>query len=341
VVTSDPAPRRAAAWFVASLLVSLSVVATVNFLVDPYDLYPPDLLQPITFASHREAAVMLPDVSPPPRALVLGTSKVGTLDPAYLQARLGLPAFNANLNAATTETLLAYYRYALDVLPQPPELMIVGLDVRSFSNAVGIDEQLINTRQLARQVPEVIGLRERAPVWLRLLNQYQLEGSIQSLRMAATDSYPEPLFHFEADGRRVWRDAGTLAADPESLEASVTTLARELAAQYRNFDELSPLRKEAFEQLAELAESVGTELLVFITPTNSRLRAELVEQPNFAARGEELSAFVTDVARGRFTFVDLSLPDPSWPADDWLDALHHGAATGRTIIDRLLQARAR
>ncbi|HEX9698533.1 MAG TPA: hypothetical protein VGD06_03650 [Acidobacteriota bacterium] len=319
----------------------LGFVATVNFLVDPYDLYPPDLLQPITFASHREAAVMLPQVSPPPRILILGTSKVGTLDPAYVQAQLGLPAFNANLNAAKTETLLAYFRYALEVLPQPPELMIVGLDVRAFSNAVGIDEQLINTRQLAREVPEIIGMRERAPVWLRLLNQYQLEGSIESLRMAVTSSYPEPLFHFTSDGRRVWRDEGAVAGDPELLEQSVAELASELAAQYRDFDQLSPLRMEAFEQLVELADSVGTELVVFITPTNSRLRARLVEQPNFVARGEQLTAFVRDVARDRFTFVDLSVPESSWPTDDWLDALHHGVPTGRAIIDRLLQARAR
>ena len=126
------------------------------------------------------------------------------------------------------------------------------------------------------------------------------------------------------------------------LEQSLSELLEEQARAYAQFDSLSASRLSAFEEIARWARDVGTELVAFTTPVHPSLRNALRQRPHYEDRQQELRSYMQRMAPEEgFVFVDLAdVSTYGGDPADWLDTLHHGEATGRLIIDRLLAARA-
>src|SRR5437868_6833021 len=107
--------RRPGVWFfLGALLIQLAVVATFNIVVNPYRLYRSQWVPPVIQDDYTAKMELLRHCQP--RLLVLGSSRVRKLEPAYLQRCTGLPAFNMGVASSLPEDWICLFRYATEGL---------------------------------------------------------------------------------------------------------------------------------------------------------------------------------------------------------------------------------
>src|SRR5262249_25509091 len=128
--------------FLSAVLGSLAAVAALNWLVNPWALYPPRLVMP-RVADGRAAKCFLPrQVQRPPEQLVLGSSKMMRFEPRRLEERTGLRTFNAAVAGASVADYVPFYRFATEEVHAPIRRVLIGIEWQSFSGLERSDDAL-------------------------------------------------------------------------------------------------------------------------------------------------------------------------------------------------------
>src|SRR5437870_13106622 len=116
--------RSALGVFALVLGLQLGPVAAFNWFVNPFQRYPTRLVGPVVADDHRTKLRLLQRQRP--ELLVLGSSRVQKLEPAYLQLRTGLRVFNLGVANGLPEDDLCFFRYATEGLRLPIRSVILG-----------------------------------------------------------------------------------------------------------------------------------------------------------------------------------------------------------------------
>src|SRR5206468_1243900 len=82
-------PRRAVCIFAAVVLGGLAAAGGLNWLVNPWGLYPPHLVKPRVVDQSYVRCALLRQFKPRPEQLVLGSSRMQCFEPERLQQRTG------------------------------------------------------------------------------------------------------------------------------------------------------------------------------------------------------------------------------------------------------------
>ena len=131
------------AWVGVLTSSGLGLIALLNLIVNPYAQYPTRCLPPLVQTSRTEKLALFSRCSPTPEGLILGSSRVLQLEPGYVSTKTGLNFFNAGMNYAKPEDYLAFVRYFERSAGCLPRMVILGVDVHAFSDALPVDPHLL------------------------------------------------------------------------------------------------------------------------------------------------------------------------------------------------------
>jgi hypothetical protein len=332
--------RRFCWQFVVCFVIAIALVASLNFIVNPMAEYPTQFFRPAVQTPRIEKLNLLRSADPIPDGLVLGSSRVMKLEPDYLSRQTQLCFFNAGVNYALPEDHLAIYRWYKQQFGRAPRMVVLGIDVYSFSEQIKADPRLINHPELVSMIPEAVTLSDRCKRWEDLLSWQQTRESVRSLLIQLRQrKFPEPDDVYRDDGLLVYRKREReIAAGTYDFEGPLAFNCREYEALYRGFDELSSKRCELFSTLARECEQDATRLIVYLTPLHPRLRSHLASRTTYETRHAELLDFIArrSLADHFVLFDATDIESFAGDAEQFVDGIHALEANTRRLVDALL-----
>ena len=178
----------------------------------------------------------------PPKAIILGSSRVMAFEPKYVQALTGKTTFNYGVYEATPTEYLAQLRYLLRMGCRP-ELVILGVDEWAFHNQCTFFERAsLSHLGLFREVP----FPEDCDVLMRSLGNIDWGTTRKSLSRLVKKK--EPVFRSidDLDSIPLLLEDGVVvfAKASREMEAGSFNLAANISAQIRSGNEI-PLLQES------------------------------------------------------------------------------------------------
>jgi hypothetical protein len=337
----EPNANRFALIFVGLLGGALACVATLNFFVNPLAIYPSQILPPVVQTTRTEKLELLDAYTEAPDGLILGSSRVMKIEPAYLQQKTGLSFFNAGVDYARPEDHLALAREYLRRFGHAPKMILLGVDVTAYSASAPVEVELVNTMRLADHVPEALTWRDRVERYENLLSWHQTKLSLMSIKHRLRAS-PEssPAESFQPDGLRIYHERESqIANGTYDLDAGIEYNQREYKAAFNGFQKHSGLRRQLFLELIKYCREHRTRLIVFIAPMHPSLESFLQTQTESTERSGEVVSFVSNLADlYQFPLIDLSSID-AFKGDpkQFVDGVHPLEPNTRRMIDVILE----
>jgi len=328
------APARSAGWLLARVGVAatllLCLVATLNYLVNPFGIYSTRRFEPLVLHSRAEKMRLYRAAQPPPEIVVLGSSSSFTMPPAYIRERTGRPAFNASLHGGVPEDYLAFLRFMASI-GKLPKLLIVPMSVELVrpNLPTGFEPHNPLRPYLEKGSADILSDAR----WLLSLEQTRA-----SVRLLAVETTGRPPSHYRFDADGWGRFAESDAPLEKIVDAYLAT--KEWGPGLYSFQELDEPQMAYFQQFLSLAGRLDIRVIVYMPPLYPRavafyeretnlpaLRTKLLERLR-AWQAEGLVAAVYD-----FTRVEAYGGDPS----EFHDLAHPTAAASRRMLDVMLR----
>ena len=207
-------------FFVSFLLLLLAAIA-LNVYVDPRGIFGTNKFPVVVATARIEKQMLLVAANPKPKALILGSSHCMRFSPEVIENATGLKTFNLSVNSGKMEDFLALLSYATKDLKLKPEMVILGVDPRTFCNIEdeGFDKRLISNMALMNNVPlsSLERLNKKVSLYLGTLNLNYHKDLRKSIKLSRRQNLPLENYTFEPDGFLAWEEAfnqaGALPAD--------------------------------------------------------------------------------------------------------------------------------
>lgn len=315
-------------------------IAATNFVVNPYAQYGGTWIEPLVQTSRATKVQLLTSTKTAPEGLILGSSRVLKLEPAYLQEKLGHDFFNAGVNYGKPEDFLAMLRLYQSHVGTLPRTVVLGLDVHGFSPTLPMDARLLSNQHLAGEIQELIPLDDRFNRWKELLSWQQTTSSLKSLkRWVKNETDESPIESFCDDGLLVYHQREReIAEGTYDFAGALDYNKHEYRQLFAGYDKLSAERIETLKTIVDTCASNGSRLIIFMTPMHPELINHLSDT-SYAARQAELKEHLAHKASlGRFVFNDLSTVQTfNGDAGQFVDGIHPLESNTRKMIDLMVR----
>lgn len=332
-------PALPANTFVRRLFIALTplllVVAAVNYLLNPLGLYDTRFFEPIILSSRTEKMRLYAELAQPPQALILGSSRSFSVNPAQIEALWGLPTFNATVGAGTIFDGLAFTRYASHMRGTTPRLFIINLDSFSFYRDVGPEVE--PNANLWRYLDVDNPLLQLLTVWDRFNRLFTLEQTQASWRLLEVERVgrPDPFYYFDADG---WGHINQALTLEEALVQSLQNNNQSNWAATFSVNNITPAGIDALRQILEIARANQGQVIGYVPPMHPRFIQYLETEPGFRA----MQARTTELFRQLqsdypFQFMDFT-DSPVFQQNleaNFLDGFHPTEAATRLMMQSL------
>lgn len=247
--------------------IALWVVVAINFLVDPFDIFPSPKITGVNFVKTEIAKQMrltkafqlrqaLPEV------VMVGNSRVEVaLDPRHPVLRqYSSSIYNIGLPGGTLYEALRYLQHAHQLAPI--KLAILGLDRNMFTSESesGFDEDILATAP--------VGRKNLYPVLNIVRTLMSLDTLSTSINTVMNQHQPVSI-QFRADGMRLPESADYAV---KKAGGSLRNFRREMAAQLANHAEEPMDPKIAFgyfRQILDFCRANRIDLRLFIHPVHT------------------------------------------------------------------------
>jgi hypothetical protein len=300
---------------------ALALVAGVNFVVNPFGTYPPDVFEPMVLHSRADKLRLL-DAAPPPEVVILGSSATFAMAPEQIRQRTGLRAFNASVHGASPRDYHALMRY-LEQRQAWPKAVVVAL---SF-------EQLRPTARVGFEPgdplsPYVSGERPPAlPGVASLLAADHTEASLRRLGASIAGAVPPPAYRFAADG------LGSFTNPP-----SLVMTERRGGNPELTFADLDVRQWGHLQAVLEACRRRGTRVIAYLPPLHpdlARLWGETTSlEPIVAELKRRLAAYEPRPVVALHDFRRLS--SFGGRPELFVDMRHPDAESNRLMLDVML-----
>jgi hypothetical protein len=309
--TERPARRRIIGFrfwkiFIAAGAWLLATVALLNLIVDPFGMYGTGLFPSMVSNRYLAKLTLFRADDPPPSALILGSSRVGMIDPDLVTEITGEKCFSWGVPIARAETFLAIIKIAIDEVGDPIDLVIVGAEPEVFHPTSEV-------HPMAKFVPEFSGYGDPLPWWSitvekvsRLFTMEQTEASIGVISAVLHGERVGDWIEWGPDGFPVGMDPETT---PRVIEEDFETRLKKGLATYpderfeiSSFTHLSPERMRYWEEFLQICEDNDIRIYVFMPPPHPKLLDRLYDlgaERIFDETSEYLERTVTE-AGGTF-----------------------------------------
>jgi hypothetical protein len=310
-------------------VVLITSVASLNYVVNPFGLFDVRVFEPIVLHSRAAKVNLYASRKPRPEVVVFGSSPSFTMEPSYIEARTGKPAFNASVHGGTPRDFLAFTRLMLQ-RGQAPRFVIVALRVEQFrpDTLVGFEPGDPLEPYVGEDPAPLETAAEEAET---LLTLQQTEASLRLLSVEL-HGRPQPHYRFDADGLGHFSSSSL----DEALEGYLAEAAQ---PHHLRFQRLSPSQVRYLEQFLALCRENRIAVIAYVPPYHPRLLALWDRQTRLPQlRADLLEELARWQAEGGVTVHDLTRVDSFGGTDRmFLDALHPNAEANRRILDVLLK----
>ena len=267
----------------------LALIAALNVLVDPFGAHGTNVFDPIVVSSRRPKLHLYRRASPPPEAVVLGSSRSFDMDPTTIERVTGRRAFNAAVQAAVPRD---YEDFAgcFEQAGRFPSLLIVGLGIEQMLGGDGPpvehDDPLAVCRPSVGAVPRSLQALQST------LSLQETTGSVRSLFLHA-GGRREPLNIFGSDGALLRTAPPSLGLD-QALEDSLagSWSPRCFAAEF-----LAPASVGHLDRLFETSRRHHARVVVYLPPYHPRALRRYRAESHFVALHRQLLRQVADWQR--------------------------------------------
>ncbi|MCP4591944.1 MAG: hypothetical protein GY842_14515, partial [bacterium] len=270
-------------------------------------------------------------------ALFLGSSKAMPLH-TKMSGEFGYRAFNFTVYSSRAEDWSCILRFVL-AQRAPLRLVVLGMDVEAFSNAVPVDRRLLHCAPLvehldAEGLPEFQDERSASSPqtdearFQTVLSQYKL-GGIEEYEGAwapQTGDYSRP------------NDPTFEQRQPLRLDDPLACRA-EYAMRMRGFTHLDPRRLDYFASFIHKCRSRDIQVVTFMMPLHQELDRYLRQATSYAPRYAELEAYLGGLS-GPGLHYHPALTTASFDGDDqdFIDGAHLGGYNADRLLRYLLQS---
>lgn len=326
--------------FVVLLMSGLGAIAGLNYVVNPLNLYPTDLLAPLVQTTREEKVEHLSAMRQPPEGLILGSSRVLKFEPSYLSERSGLSFYNAGVTHAHAEDHVAMLRFYRERFSRWPAIILIGIDEFAFSISEPINRDLVATPELATQLSSFLSWNDRLEPLRSLVQWQQTKMSVQSLQKnILMKGALEKIESIESDGKIVYhqreRQITDGVYDYRSALAYNIQEYHQIVSRYRA---ICPERLCLLSQTLSQCTDSGSKVILFFTPIHPDLNRSLSEKPQYQQRLSELRVAIDQIADAtKSTVYDFCDP-ASFDGDSakFIDGIHPLEFNTRKMVDSML-----
>jgi hypothetical protein len=338
--TADP--RNFAFAFVFTVVGSLTVVAGLNYFINPLNYYQTDRFPPLVQTTREEKVAHLLAMKQPPDGLILGSSRVLKFEPAYLSEQTGRSFYNAGVTHAHAEDHVAMLRFYRENFAQWPAVIIIGVDEFAFSASEPVDRDLVATPQLADQLTDFISINDRLQPLRSLVEWQQTKLSLRSIKQHALSHHSlTKVESIQPDGRIVYHQREQEIADGAyDYQSAVDYNIQEYAQIVSRYHAVCPQRVQVLaDTLLQCADS-GSEIVLFFTPLHTTLHQHLAVEPNYERRMAELGHAIGQIAISTKSSVHDFTDPKTFNGDlrEFVDGIHPLEINTRKMIDAMLRA---
>jgi hypothetical protein len=343
------AEREDSPLFLAQYMVAcagvLAVVFAINFAGNAEDLFPspwrPATSDRAWKTRRLEECVRAGSA---PKALILGSSRLMQMRPAYIEAITGKKTYNYAVTGANLLDCLVQYRYALR-LGTKPDLIIMNVDERMLLGDVSkANVRLAGHPGLLREVPAW----DRARIVYRLIRSIDVASTISSIRALLHAPRPEgevlslDTVVFTGDGYRINRRRA-LAKEKRVYDLRAEMQNDAIDAELRSGEgsdsgtcAFNPRMIEYFRQLLQSVKAEGIEVYVIITPEHPTLSDTKMGEARRKLLGE-LKKLVSEECRSlALNYRDFSdLASFGGAPDEFWDSCHQTPANMQRMTNVL------
>jgi hypothetical protein len=310
-------------------LMFIGSVASLNYVVNPFGLFDVHVFEPIVLHSRAAKVKLYLDRRPQPEVVLLGSSPTFTMEPSYVEARTGRPAFNASVHGGTPRDFLGFTRLMLR-RGQAPRFLIAAFRVEQFrpDTRVGFEPGDPLDSFVADDPATLRRAMEEAET---LLTLEQTEASFRLLAVEI-EGRPEPFYRFDADGLGHFKSY--------ALDQALEDYLVEAAKPYHfRFSGLNPSQLGYLEQFFELCRQNGIRVIAYVPPYHPRLTALWDRQTRLPElRARLIQELMARQSRGGATVHDFTHVESFGGTDRmFLDALHPDTEANRLMLDVLLK----
>jgi hypothetical protein len=334
VTEADRRSRRFTQVFLIVLLGGLATTAAVAVGVDPFRVFGTGRI-PTEVVNER---VIKPELflaaSPPPQAIILGSSRVYKLDPGCVTELTGLPAFNFGVGNGNAEDWHAIMGFVHDHARAPLRELMIGIDVDAFDTHS--DHRLEIAPQLGKYVGH--GRLSWGEATRVLFGQDAFQYGLRSIWFTLRPKDRGHPNYFTPDGLEFEPERDEqIRRGTYSFEVATAKQARRikrLAAD--GFDRLSPSRVALFQAVVRDARASGAVVDVFVPPMSPVLtRARSFSQ--IPQREAELDGLLSQLEReGTLRYHRLAeVEDLGRDPTGFYDGAHMTAITATRVLLRL------
>lgn len=320
--------------FLLVVLGGLAITAAVAVGVDPFRVFGTARI-PTEVVNER---VIKPELflaaTPPPQAIILGSSRVYKVDPRCVTELTGLPAFNFGVGNGNVLDWYAIMGFVRDHGRAPVRELLIGVDVDAF------DTHTDHRLEIAPQLGAYIGhpglsWGEATRV---LFGQDAFQYGLRSIWFYLRPQDRGHPNYFGPDGlefepgrdEAIQRGTYSFAGETERQARRIKRLAAD------RFDQLSPARVALFRAIVRDAHAAGVTIEAFITPMSPVLaRARSFSQ--IPEREAELDVLLAALERdGMLHYHRLAeVEDLGQDPTGFYDGAHMTASTATRLLLRL------
>lgn len=330
----DARSRRFTWVFLILLLGGLATTAAVAVLVDPFQVFGTGRV-PTDVVNER---ILKPEfflqAAPPPRAIVLGSSRVLKIDPSCVAELTGLPAFNFGLGNGNADDWRAIMSFIGEYGRAPVRELLIGVDADAF------DTHTDHRMEIAPYLSKYIG--HAGLSWdeaTRLLfGEDAFESGLRTFGHYLRSVRNERWYYFRPDGLQfeAARDEQIRLGTYSFEAATAKQVARIEGLAADRFDQLSPTRVASFQTIIRNAHASGATVDVFVPPMSTVLtRARSFSQ--IPQREADLDALLSQLERdGMLRYHRLAeVEDLGRDLTAFYDGGHMTGTTATRVLLRL------
>lgn len=238
----------------------LLFLIALNVFIDPRGIFGTNKYPVIVATARIEKQLHLESMNPRPKILILGSSHCMRFSPEVVEDATGLRTFNLSVNSGKIEDFLALLSYAIEDQKITPEMVILGVDPRTFCSIEdeGFDKRLISNMTLMNHVPlnYIKRLQKKLSLYLGTLNLNYIKDVKKSIKMSGQHKLTLTNYTFEADGFLAWEEdfnqEGFFPNNSHESKALITGFSSE--------------REEYFDIFLSICKAHNISLKIVITP---------------------------------------------------------------------------
>jgi hypothetical protein len=324
--------------FFLSFIVSTVFVVLVNWIVDPFDLYGNDYLPPWQQNRYTEKYDLYRAFDPPPEALIIGSSRVGSIDPEAIEQYTGYRTFHWGVPSAGVEAFNAILSLALERDDVDLNLIVIGVDPVSFEAGNPIQKQMLHEPHYTKYFD--ITLKQELDGVIRLITKEQTVNSLKVIFRSMGGEVMNTAQDHRADGMPLYSSREELIAEGKfDLQSNLDLRLAMYPDQFScitGSSVISEHNKRLWEEFLSKCTEHGIKVAAF-TPTMHPRLYDRMEYLGAFPKYEEISSYLKETVEGSggiyMDFTDLSSfgGDP----DEFYDEVHMRRTNGNQMLSRL------